>query len=226
MHFDAPMPFMSSNIGSLSLKHTSTSNDAMFELLEATKQLQSFNLYGARMNNYMLKASLLATAKDTLESLRLRSKGIESEFLRLRSNGIDELRGLDRYLGTLRSFQALHTLEVDEDMLVMPTEGPPLSHLDAILPSSLRSLTIWCQELSFDDIDEEFNRLLDADIGRAVLPNLKQVVLSGLEKREISNNKNRISAFITGFGAHGTYYHSVNGRCQTFPRLSHKAPGA
>ena len=195
MHFYAPMPFMSSNIRSLSFSRSPFTNHAMFELLEATKQLQSFSLYGTMMNMYMLKAFLLATAKDTLESLRLRS--IE----------IDEFQGVEQYLGTLRSFQALHTLEVDQNMLVKPWEGPCLSHLDAILPSSLRSLTIWCQgHPSFDEFEQEFHRLLNADIGRAILPNLRQIVLCGLGQREMRRDLSHVLELAIRFEAQGTYY--------------------
>ena len=159
------------------------------------------------MNNYILKAYLLATARDTLESLRFRS------------SEIDEVQDVEPYLGTLRSDQALHTLEVDQIMLAMPWEGPWLRQLDAILPSSLRSLTIWCHDSSIDDFLEEFHRLLDADIGRTILPNLKQVVLSGLGKTDLRGNLSHISRLTTRFWAQGTCYHFVNDRYQIFRRL-------
>lgn len=215
VHIHAHVPLMNTNIRSLFLNRCPTTTNAMFEMLGATKQLQSFSLYGTRMNNYMLKTSLLASAKDTLQSLRLRLDGIDG------AQGVEQYLGAEQYLGTLRSFQALHTLEVDLDMLEMQSHGPCLRHLDAILPSSLRSLTIWYQGPSFDDLEEGFYRLLHADIGRAI--NLKQVVLSGLGKWEKRANLSHINELAIRFLHQGTYYHFVNNATRPYAASSRNA---
>ena len=179
----APMPYRSSNIQNLSFRACYISNKSLYELLESTCNLKSFTMSEMRIENWWIRAALLESAKHSLE------------YLSLTCNYSDEAGG---YIGPLKPFEVLHTIDIDKDIMENP-KYQEVNALQDVLPSSLRSLTMHLNGGRLGDLDECFEELLEINAKDAIMPDLKEIRLNSLHTGEMKAQSRILEKLQTEF---------------------------
>lgn len=202
-----PLPLRSSHVQALSFARCPITKKSMCELLEATKQLKSFSIYETPLDPWWLRTSLLATARDSLEFLSLRRLGMgEKDAYPAPNNSY--LGKNDPYIGTLKAFTALHTIEIDQDMLANPEVFVRLRQFGNKLPSRLRSLTIWVNGRPlYEAIEAGFLSLVHAGVGQTMLPNLQKISLLDYPKNLTGEQMKALETIKLGFTAQKIAFH-------------------
>ena len=191
----APMPYRSSDIQSLTFTHCKIYNKSFFELLEATRQLQSLIVNHTSLDNYWIKAALIAFTKDSLKHLSLHSNGTED----------DELV---HYIGPLKPLAALQTLDLDDTILVNP-KYDEIRDLEAHLPASIQSLILDLGEGYIDNLADELVVTMNANAEAPTFPHLRNITLLNLLAEEADEYSETLAKVSEGLARQGVAFHTV-----------------
>lgn len=128
-------PDTSSSVTHLKLWESCTDAKPLHEFLRGFPKLQSFtysfdgNSREASHDSFMIRSSLLATCKSTLQSLTLLSPTTKPGYI-------------SSFMGSLREFEALKEVYIEWSFLISVTQDRVGLHLNEILPASLVWLKI------------------------------------------------------------------------------------
>ncbi|KAL8897599.1 MAG: hypothetical protein Q9207_007134 [Kuettlingeria erythrocarpa] len=187
-----PAPYRTSNVCSLTLVRCAIRDRAFFELLEATRQLKSLTLHYTTLDVHLIRIAVMAFAKDSLEYLSLYDNGKVSEY----------------YLGSLKPFTALRTLDLDVEVLQNPKHGV-IINLEAHLPVSLQSLTLSLtnrRSYRLDNLITELELMMNANVDGDVFPHLSQISLFNILPAEADDNRDILRKVREGFARQGVEF--------------------
>ncbi|KAI4175407.1 MAG: hypothetical protein LQ346_008078 [Caloplaca aetnensis] len=187
-----PVPYRTSNVHSLTFVKCEIRDRAFFELLEATRQLKSLTLHDTTLDVHLIKVAVMGAAKDGLEYLSLYDNGQVSEY----------------YLGSLKPFTALRTLDLDVGVLKNPNCSA-ISNLEAHLPAALQSLALTLTNHGthyLHSLLSELELMMNANVDGDVFPHLSQVTLFDMFQGEADDNRDILRKVRKGFARQGVKF--------------------
>ena len=174
-----PWPRQSSKLKDVSFHSCRISDKSLHELLEATIQLRSFSCTQATLDPYWIRAALQSSARHSLECLKLRNTS--------------DRRRKAKYMGSLKLFTVLRTVEVDQHHLATRN-----TRFEDNLPLSLQSLTMH----HLTEFEHTLRMLIDANAERRVLPHVQKIAIN-LGRKRIERKKDVIETLTQGFREQG-----------------------